>query len=71
MDEIKKAWGRRPENCTTIDENGGYKKLAEYIVKQPEEVMEQLSLFPVEEQKKLCKYSSSRNLTLWNKEVCL
>lgn len=62
MDEIKKAWGRRPENCTTIDENGGYKKLAEYIVKQPEEVMEQLSLFPMEERKKLCKYSSSRNL---------
>lgn len=46
-----------------IYEKGGMKKLAEYIVKKPtEEIYEQLSLFPEEEQKKLIKYSSSRNL---------
>ena len=48
---------------TNIYESGGYAKLAAYIVKQPdEEVMQQLSLFPEEEQDNLISYSCSRNL---------
>lgn len=44
---------------------GGYKELAEYIVKQPQEdseEYEQLSLFAPVQQKKLLKISTSRNL---------
>lgn len=49
---------------THIYEEGSYKKLAEYIVKIPEEdeVKGQLSLFDLEDQKTLIKYSCSRNL---------
>lgn len=47
----------------SIYEYGGYEKLANYIVKQPdEEVEKQLSLFPEEERKELLSYNSSRNL---------
>lgn len=50
-------------NFESIYEYGGYEKLANYIVKQPdEEVEEQLSLFPEEERKELASYNSSRNL---------
>lgn len=42
---------------------GGFERLAEYIVKKPdEETSKQLSLFPEEERKELIKYSCSRNL---------
>lgn len=49
----------------SIYDSGGYKKLAEYIVKKPEEgteEYEQLALFPPEDQKQLIRISSSRNL---------
>ncbi len=47
----------------TIREAGGYKKLANYIVKQPnEEEYEQLSLFEESEKRKLLRSSTSRNL---------
>lgn len=50
-------------NFTPLNEAGGYKKLANYIVAQPdEEEWEQLSLFSREEQKVLISYNSSRNL---------
>jgi len=42
---------------------GGFKRLAEYIVKPPPPEMEdQLSFLPPEERKQLVKYSCSRNL---------
>lgn len=50
-------------NYSNLYSAGGYKKLAKYITKQPNEEQEkQLSVFGVEERKKLVKYSSSRNL---------
>lgn len=51
---------------------GGYKDLAEYIVKQPQEdseEYEQLSLFAPVQQKKLLKISTSRNLIRPEPEV--
>lgn len=60
---VQKNWTHGRANFESIYEYGGYKKLAEYIVKKPdEEVEEQLSLFEVEEQKEFTKYSPSRNL---------
>ena len=59
---VTECWPGRTWH-TNIYESGGYRKLAEYIVKQPdEEVMKQLSLFPEEEQDQLIAYSCSRNL---------
>lgn len=60
----QKAWEKCGRiNFESIYEYGGYEKLACYIVKQPdEEIREQLSLFPEEEQKVLVAYNSSRNL---------
>lgn len=50
-------------NYSNLYTAGGYKKLAKYITKQPNEEQEkQLSMFGKEEKKKLVKYSSSRNL---------
>lgn len=60
---LQENWCHGRVNFQSVYEYGGYKKLANYIVKQPdEEVEQQLSLFPVEERKKFIKYSSSRNL---------
>ena len=59
--EIKKAWKPGSVYWTTIHEHGGYRDLAAYIVKEPEEDG-QLSLFPEEERKKLRSYTPSRNL---------
>lgn len=60
---IKECWEYGRVNYESIYEYGGYKKLANYIVKQPNEEMEmQLKLFPEEDRKKLINYSSSRNL---------
>lgn len=50
-------------NHQNIYEAGGYRDLARYLTKQPdEEQQEQLSLFEPAEQKKMIRYSSSRNL---------
>lgn len=49
----------------TLYEAGGYKNLAEYIVKKPKKdskEYKQLSLFPEEDRKKLLAISTSRNL---------
>lgn len=60
---IAKHWKHGRVNFENIYEAGGYKDLAEYLTKQPdEEAEEQMSLFGKEEQKILVKYSSSRNL---------
>lgn len=60
---IQKYWPHGRVNFQSIYESGGYKDLAEYIVKQPdEEQNKQLSLFPKEDRKKLITYNSSRNL---------
>lgn len=60
---IQNQWKEGRVNYAFIYETGGMKKLANYITKQPtEEIYEQLSLFPEEEQKKLIRYSPSRNL---------
>lgn len=61
--EGKKAAGM--VNYSSIYSDGGYKELAEYISKIPEEDSkeeQQLSLFAPEQQKKLLKVSTSRNL---------
>ena len=44
-------------------EEGGFKELAEYVVKKPKgKALEQISLFPEEEQKTYIVYNCSRNL---------
>ena len=65
---VKKVWtsvtGGRV-HYESIYEQGGYEKLAAYIVKQPEQESEeykQLSLFDEEDRKELLRCSSSRNL---------
>lgn len=48
---------------TTLYEEGGYSKLAEYIVKKPDDAIKgQLSFFPEEDRADLIHYSTSRNL---------
>lgn len=62
---IQKRWKHGRASFEGIYEAGGFEKLANYIVKQPEEgskEYKQLSLFEKEDQKELIKYSSSRNL---------
>lgn len=58
---LSKAW-KNPLNITPMYSEGEFRDLAAYIVKQPEEVKEQLSLFDMDDQKKLLAVSSSRNL---------
>lgn len=59
---IQQAWEHGRVWYANLDD-GGYDKLANYIVKLPdEETCKQLSLFDEEEKKQLVKYSSSRNL---------
>lgn len=60
---VQEAWGHGRVNFQSVYEYGGYEKLANYIVKQPdEETAVQLSFFPEEERKEFIKYSCSRNL---------
>lgn len=60
---IQDMWTEGRANHQNIYEAGGYRDLAEYIVKLPDEdVMKQLSLFEPQEQKEFIKYSCSRNL---------
>lgn len=58
---IASAW-KNPVNLTPLYDLGEFRDLASYLVKQPEEVEEQLSLFDTEDKKKLLAVSSSRNL---------
>lgn len=59
----KKLWPHGSINYETLYQFGGYKKLANYIVKPiDEEEYEQFSLFEKEEQKQFLRYSCSRNL---------
>ena len=61
---IQKKWTAGHVYFSHIYEFGGMKKLAEYITKQPdEEIYEQLSMFPEEEQKAFVRCSTSKNLT--------
>lgn len=60
---IQDMWTEGRANYQNIYEAGGYKDLAEYIVKQPDKkVMKQISFFEPDEQKEFIKYSCSRNL---------
>lgn len=60
---VRDAWKWGRPNFTPIDgEEDSWVRLAEYISKEPEEQIEQLSLFGLEEQKVLTSYSCSRNL---------
>ncbi len=62
---IQSAWKYGIANHESIYDAGGYAKLANYIVKLPEEgseEYEQLSLFPDQDKKEMVKYSTSRNL---------
>ncbi len=61
---IKDKWKKHGSiHFEYLYETGGFEALAEYIVKPPPEEMEgQLSMFAPEEQKRLMKYSCSRNL---------
>lgn len=59
---IQKLWKHGRVNWTSTYEAGGFKELAEYIVKEPEELEGQLSLFDEPDKGKLIRYSSSRNL---------
>lgn len=60
---IKKSWEHGSVNYENIYDAGGYERLANYIVKGPDEQVEkQLSLFPEEDRKEFSKYSTSRNL---------
>lgn len=60
---LEDAWGLGSVYRTSIKEYGGYRFLANYIVKQPdEEILYQMSFLPLEEQKHLTEYNCSRNL---------
>lgn len=60
---IQEKWTSGRINCESLYERGGYKDLAEYMVKSPDdEAGLQMSFFPEEEQKAFCTYSPSRNL---------
>ena len=60
---IQEKWKYGRVNFQTLYEEGGYDRLAKYIVKEPdEEQYEQMQMFNREEQKQLVKYSTSKNL---------
>ncbi|WP_291236787.1 rolling circle replication-associated protein [Frisingicoccus sp.] len=62
---MQEVWGHGVVDYKSIYAEGGYEKLAEYIVKKPEEdgdAYKQLSLLPEEEQGKYLSYNCSRNL---------
>lgn len=59
---LAELWTKGSIDYTPVYRAGGFERLAEYIVKQPDEETEkQLSLFP-EERKEFLKYSTSKNL---------
>ena len=59
---IQKCWQGHAW-ITTLYEEGGYQKLAEYIVKKPDDAIKgQLSLFPEEDRNDLIHYGTSRNM---------
>lgn len=58
----QEIWEQGRASFTSLYEEGGCKALAEYIVKQPEEMEGQLSMFPEKDRKRLNSYSSSKNL---------
>lgn len=58
---IREKWITHKVNYQQLDQNENYDALAKYIVKEYEDDT-QLSLFDLPEQKKLIRYSSSRNL---------
>jgi hypothetical protein len=69
---VKEKWGRYGGTVSyeAIHEAGGYKELAAYLVKMPDEaVSKQLSFFEEPEQKDLIRYSCSRNLITPEPEV--
>ena len=62
---LQEKWSYGRVNYESVYEAGGYEKLANYLVKKPEEdtsEYEQLNLFEPSEQKKLVAINSSRNL---------
>lgn len=60
---IQSLWEHGRVNYQLIYERGGFKDLAEYIVKKPDEKQDgQLSLFEEQDRNQLIKYSCSRNL---------
>lgn len=60
---IASSWNCGTVNFQHIREQGGMRKLANYIVKKPtEEIYKQISMFSEKDQRKLIAYSSSRNL---------
>lgn len=65
---VQKEWMKITGGRThyeSLYEQGGYEKLAEYIVKKPEkesEAYKQLSLFDEDDQRELLRVSTSRNL---------
>ena len=71
---VAKEWAKVENNagvymCFAYEE-GGFENLANYIVKKPKgKALEQISLFPEEEQKTYIRYSCSRNLIRPEPEV--
>ena len=59
---IQKLWTHGRVNWTSTYDAGGFQSLAEYIVKEPEEIEGQLSMFDTADRGKLIKYGCSRNL---------
>lgn len=60
---VQDAWVHGRVNFSSIYEEGGYGKLASYIVKQPDgEAEKQLSFLPEDDRKEFIRFSSSRNL---------
>ncbi len=69
---LQGTWTHGRVFYTGLYEEGGFKVLAEYIVKEPEEgrgAFEQMQLFDGSNQKKLVAYSTSRNLIRPEPEV--
>ena len=69
---IQEKWTYGRVNFQTIYESGGYRKLADYMTKQPKEGntdYEQLQLFEKDERKSLLLLESSRNLVRPEPEV--
>lgn len=60
---LQECWKQGRVYFESLYEAGGFRKLAAYIVKQPDEETEgQLCMFDEQERKQLIKYHSSRNL---------
>jgi hypothetical protein len=62
---LQECWTHGRVYYASLYEEGGYKDLAEYIVKQPDgQACRQLSLLPEQERKTFVRYSCSRNLII-------